>query len=55
MDSNREQDFPPLRPGDKEFIPGECFRLIGAQQALMGDARGLWLVTLADDDANPKG
>jgi hypothetical protein len=51
MDSNRKQDFPPLRPDDKNFFPAECFQLIRSDQALMGDGRGLWLVTFAADDA----
>jgi hypothetical protein len=51
MDTGRRQDFTPLRAGDKEFTPGECFRLIGSDRALIGDQRGLWLVTFADEDA----
>jgi hypothetical protein len=54
MDSNRKQDFPPLRPDDKNFVPAECFRLVGPDQALIGDQHGLWLVTFADDDAKTK-
>ncbi|MGD1086349.1 MAG: hypothetical protein ABSA47_16555 [Verrucomicrobiota bacterium] len=51
MTTGREEDLAPLREGDKRFSPEECFRLIGSDQALMGDQRGLWLVTFADDDA----
>ena len=54
MDSDREQDFPPLRAGDKNFIPAECFQLIGSDQTLIGDDRGLWLVTFADEDTKTK-
>jgi hypothetical protein len=55
MDSKRKQDFPPLRPNDKSFIPAESFQLIGSHKALIGDERGLWLVTFADEDAKAKG
>ena len=55
MDSNRKQDFPPLRQNDKNFIPAECFQLVGSDQALIGDERGLWLVTFAAEDAKTKG
>jgi hypothetical protein len=51
MDTGRKQELPPLRADDKEFIPGECFRLMGSNQALIGDGRGLWLVTFVDEDA----
>jgi hypothetical protein len=54
MDTNRKQDFPPLRPDDKSFIPAECFQLFGSDQALIGDQRGLWLMTFADKDAKSK-
>jgi hypothetical protein len=50
MDTGSKQDLPPLRVDDKDFIPAECFQLIGSDQALIGDGRGLWLVTFADDD-----
>jgi hypothetical protein len=50
----RKQDLPPLRVNDKEFSPNECFRLISSDQALIGDQRGLWLVTFADEDAKTK-
>jgi hypothetical protein len=55
MDTGGKQDLPPLRADDKEFSPNECFRLIGSDQALIGDQRGLWLVTFADEDTKTKG
>lgn len=51
MDTGRKQNLPSLRAGDSKFIPGECFRLIGSNLALIGDQCGLWLVTLSDDAA----
>jgi hypothetical protein len=54
MDTGRRDELPPLRVGDNHFEPGECFRLIGSDQALIGDQRGLWLVDFADYNAETK-
>ena len=50
MDTGRKQDLAPLRVDDKNFIPADCFQLVGLHQALVGDQRGLWLVSLATDE-----
>jgi hypothetical protein len=54
MDSGRIDVLPSLRLGGAGFNPSECFRLVGTNQALIGDQQGLWLVTLTTADPQPK-
>jgi hypothetical protein len=54
LKSGRVDHPPSLRPSQPAFNPSECFRLVGKEQALMGDPQGLWLVTLTTADPQPK-
>ena len=54
MNTGQKEELPPLRASDRNFAPGECFCLIGSNQALMGDRQGLWLVTFAADEVETR-
>jgi hypothetical protein len=54
MDSNQKENLPALRQNDKNFLPQECFQLVGSDQALIGDQRGLWLLKLPDVKPEPQ-
>jgi len=51
LETGRIDNLSSPRQSDPGFVPDQCFRLIGSDHALIGDQRGLWLATFADDNA----
>ncbi len=50
FDSSKVEYLPPLRNGRQYFFPTECLQLFrGDREVLVGDAFGIWLVTLRKD------